>query len=119
MAEKNEFLSDEELQGLFDQIAPEVPAASDELMARILTDAENFRPVPGASVTEVESGSFWNALFGALGGWKGAGGLVTAGLIGLWVGVSPPTALETTTSDILNALNPDLTGGWADYSDIL
>ena len=36
----------------------------------------------------------WARLRGFLGGWSGIGGLVTAGAVGLWLGLTPPQMLQ-------------------------
>ena len=56
---------------------------------------------------------------GLIGGWKGAGGLLTAGIVGLWIGISPPTSLEYTTGDLWDVISPDVTDGWSDVGDLL
>ncbi len=118
MADTNDILGDEELDRMLGQLSSEVPAPSDALMSRILADAEELRPVPGSMVAREPEG-FLGSFLALLGGWKGASGLMTAGIVGLWVGISPPTMLETTTSELWEILNPDLTGGWSDYRDFL
>lgn len=70
-----------------------VPMPSDALLARVLDDAEQvqagFVPVRPAS----RRASFWAQISAALGGWQGMAGLATAGIAGLWLGISPPEAL--------------------------
>ena len=99
-------------------LGDEAPAPSDDLMSRILADAEDLRIVPGAAINQAPEG-FIESILSLLGGWKGAGGLVTAGFIGVWIGVSPPTTLEATTSDLWQIVSPDLTADWSQYDDFL
>ena len=118
MTKKNDFLSDQELDAMLGELSQETPMPSDDLMARVLADAEDLRIVPG-SVNPQANDGFIETILSFLGGWKGAGGLVTAGVIGIWIGVSPPTSLETTTTAIWDVVSPDLTIGWSDYDDFL
>lgn len=66
---------------------------SDDLMARVLADAEALQPqpepMPRLSVSP--QASFWSVLLSALGGWRGAGGLAFATMAGLWVGINATT----------------------------
>ena len=101
------------------KLGADTPAPSEDLMARVLEDAEAYRPVPGALVQVAQSQPFWASLLGQIGGWAGAGGLVTAGIIGLWVGVSPPSMLETTANGLWDVISPDVTGGWSEFDDLL
>ncbi len=118
MTDKNDFLSDRDLEAMLGKLEHNVPAPSDDLMARILADAEDLRVVPGAQVAPAPEGII-DTILSILGGWKGAGGLVTAGVIGIWIGVSPPSSIETTTADLWDLVSPDLTGGWSEFDDIL
>ena len=118
MADNNDILNDKELDSLLSTLGQEVPAPSDYLMARVLADAEAHRPVPGATVGSGATGGLLDGLLTWFGGWKGAGGLVTAGLIGLWIGISPPTALEASTTDLLDQISPDVSI-FSDYGELL
>ena len=118
MTDKDDFLGDQELERILAQLGQDAPEPTDDLMARILADAEESRVVPGARIDSVQDGLI-DTIMSLLGGWKGAGGLVTAGLFGIWIGVSPPTLLETTTTDLWDIFSPDLTAGWSDYDDFL
>lgn len=78
----------------------EAPVSSD-LIARVLIDAE--RPA-----------SMWQALLGVIGGWPAMGGLVAAGVVGLWMGIAPPASLTTLTADLIGQdIEVDL---WAETS---
>lgn len=117
MADQNDFMDDQELDQILAQMAKESPAPSDDLMARVLADAEELRPVPGARIESRDS--FLGSILSVLGGWAGAGGLVTAGVVGLWIGISPPTALDTATTTLWDSFSSDVTVGWADTGDLL
>ena len=65
--------------------------APEALMARVLADADRERPPLRAAAPR--PGRLAAAL-AALGGWPALGGLATAGVAGLWLGLSPPAAVE-------------------------
>ena len=118
MAENDREFDDLELNRLLDGLAEQSAHPSDELLARVLADGLAEQPVAHA---QVNSGSgIFGSFFSPIGGWAGAGGLLTAGLVGVWIGVSPPVALETGTTTILEALgSSDFTGGWTEIDGIL
>ena len=118
MASKTPEISDADLDALMDAMAAEQVVVPERLMARVAQDALDHRPVPVPSGFK-RPGKVQSFLDTLLGGWAGAGGLVTAGLIGLWVGVNPPSALEDTTGEIWDVLQADVTGGWSDFGDTL
>jgi hypothetical protein len=62
------------------------PEVSDGLMARILADADSVRTA--GHVTQPTQLS-WRDWISALGGWPAMGGLVAAGVAGLWIGAAP------------------------------
>ena len=71
---------DFDLEAAFDAARAAPPQMPDALMARIVADAEGYQPqVP-----------LWRRLMAAVGGPAGLGGLVTATVVGFWLGVSPP-----------------------------
>ncbi|MBT8155971.1 hypothetical protein KMP13_19315 [Epibacterium ulvae] len=85
-----------ELDALFQTARADQPELSDGLMAAILDDAarvqDTFRPASMGSAA-LNQPSIWSRFFATLGGGLGVGGLVTAGLAGIWVGVAPPSFL--------------------------
>jgi hypothetical protein len=115
MTDDSRSLSDADLDRMLAGMARGVPEPSEALMARVLSDAMDARPAPGGS----RQAGVLATILSAIGGWKGAGGLVTAGLVGLWVGIAPPSALSSEAQTLWNAVSPDVTGGWADYGDSL
>lgn len=85
MTDQTPQTQDAALEDLFQQTRatpPEVPAA---LMTKVLADAERLQPV--------RKGRIWHVLWQAWGGAAGAGGLITATLVGVWLGVAPPAAM--------------------------
>lgn len=101
---------DTELDRLFDLaqgIAPPLPEA---LAARILADAETAGPMPSTSPAVSPGG--WRALVMAIGGWPAMGGLALATVVGVAIGINPPSGLSTFTSGLLGEtlelqLSPD------------
>ncbi len=94
MAEQDKALK--ELDALFQTARTDQPDLSDGLMAAILDDAtrvqDTFRPT-GMEGAALRQPSLWSRFFATLGGGFGVGGLVTAGLAGIWIGVAPPSFL--------------------------
>jgi len=83
------------------------PTPSSDLLARVLSDAEAVQA--GQVQTRMAStprGTPLAQLFRALGGWPAMGGLTTAAVAGLWIGISPPAALQEMTDGYLG---PDTT----------
>ena len=116
MAEKNN-ISDEDLERLLGQIGAQVPTPSDGLMARVLDDAEAHRPVPGQLLEQGDKSVVATNL-GLIGGWKGASGLVTAGLVGVWIGISPPAALSETQTSLLDVFAVEATDEFLDLDAV-
>lgn len=88
-------ITDRELDALFDvaRAGRDAPQPTPDFMARVLADAlaEQARftaPVGPARVPR------WRQFLAAIGGWPAMGGLVTAAVAGLWLGISPPAALS-------------------------
>lgn len=77
---------DTELEQFFAAARAETPALPKALEARILEDAAMQMP---RSRTARGFGMLWELLGGAI----GAGGLVTATAVGVWLGLAPPAAL--------------------------
>lgn len=66
------------------------PDMSDDLRSRMLADAAR---VQTGWRSRVQRRSWRASLGEILGGWPAMGGLVAAGLTGIWLGVSPPALL--------------------------
>ncbi|WP_245820547.1 UPF0449 family protein [Flavimaricola marinus] len=85
------------------------PVPSDDLMARILADAEASRPVPAAPPEAPRLG--WRNWLATLGGWPVLGGMAMAGVAGLWLGVAPPAAVDQMVAEMLGeTVSVDLLG---------
>lgn len=99
----DENVNDTELEALFQQARATAPQMPDGLLARVLSDAETMQPAP------LRRG--WQAVFSALGGLPGMGGLITASCLGFWLGVAPPTGLPDLAGTVLgieNTLEADI-----------
>ena len=73
----------------FFEAARNAPAhPSDDLMARVAADAAREAPRP-AQPARVRPG-----IFETLGGWPALGGLVTATVAGVWIGVANPLGVD-------------------------
>ncbi len=62
----------------------------DDLAARIVADAAAQMPRRAARPAP----RFGAVLLAALGGWAAVGGLAAATVAGIWIGVSPPAAVD-------------------------
>lgn len=107
---------EERLEALFAAARANPPAPSEALMARVLADAEVERPrdrraLPAARRALAPRRAGW---LGALGGWRGLGGLVTATVAGLWVGYANIPAPATIGDGVVG----DLVGGGADPAQV-
>lgn len=68
-------------------------------MARVMADAA--RAMPRQAVPAAPQPGRFASWLQALGGWPTMGGLVAAGVAGLWIGVAPPASLENLAADML------------------
>ena len=76
------------------------PVPPDDLMVRILANAEEVaalreRPLPIAPTRPV-----WRDWLMTLGGWPAVGGRVASTLAGLWIGVAQPAALSDLAASV-------------------
>ena len=67
---------------------------SDALLDRVVADAGL---VPRPPVRE----TLWQSFVASVGGWPAMGGVLTAGLAGIWVGFMPPTQVDTVAANLL------------------
>ena len=104
-----------DLDGLFAAARAQVPGPSDDLMARVLADAQAEQAtlaVTAARPTVRPAGRF-EQMFRVLGGWPAMGGLATASVVGLWLGINPPVPLQAVSGGYLS---PDVTAFMIDTS---
>ena len=101
-APKDASLAEAELEAAFAVLRMAAPQPSAALTERLLADAFDQQPRPVPPVPQPDragrsSGGFWARGLAAVGGWGAVGGLTTAGLIGVWIGFSPPQGLAGLT----------------------
>ncbi|WP_147106537.1 hypothetical protein [Tateyamaria sp. syn59] len=90
---------------LDDLAAAPVPDPSDDLMVRVMADAQAHLPAPGG--TRVAT-PWWRQIVQGIGGWGAVGGLVAATVTGFVIGLG---ALESTGMDAIWTL------GYGEYYD--
>lgn len=83
------------LDDIFAQVRAVAPTPSDDLVARVLADAETADQKVAAPAPRP---GFFAGLLEAVGGWPSVGGLVAATAAGIWVGVAPPASVEDFTA---------------------
>ncbi|MFD1911517.1 dihydroorotate dehydrogenase [Halodurantibacterium flavum] len=99
MTERNDLPSGAEredatsLDPFFAAMKTRTPAPGEDLMARILADADRLQPAPPAFAPRRSLRPRWREALSAFGGWQAVTGLVTATVAGLWLGLSPPAAV--------------------------
>lgn len=87
------------LDAFFSAARSTAPAASAGLLERITQDAlaEQRR-----TASLIASGPGWlSQIWQGLGGWPALGGLTTATLAGVWIGVNPPSTVAFVTETYL------------------
>ena len=77
------------LEGFFDAARATAPQPSEDLMARVLADANALQP-QAAPLASVVKRPGW---LSALGGWPALAGLATATVAGVVIGVTDPTSV--------------------------
>lgn len=88
-------------------------APSDDLMARLLSDAANEMPRRMGEVSGAADGQGLVArILAGLGGWAAVSGLAAATVAGVWIGVAPPDAIDAVLSggEVSVSILPDLGG---------
>lgn len=97
------FDADLELDALFAQARGRTADPSPDFMERVLRDALAAQPTPGPVAVPMKRPSKLRQFLSAVGGWPAVAGLATAGVAGLWIGISPPAAVATTAETFLGA----------------
>lgn len=95
---------DDGLEDFFEAARRMAPSPSDALMARVLADALAAQPVaaPRPVPRPVPRPGAWAQLREALGGWPALGGLATAGVMGLAIGIAAPADLVDLATAVLD-----------------
>lgn len=96
---------DDDLDDLLADLRARGPAASGNLMARVLADAAALQPKPAAPAPRARGG-LWASLAAVFGGAGALAGLAAAAVAGLAIGLAAPTPAD--------ALTAALWGGGAD-----
>lgn len=103
---------DEFLDDIFGTAKARSAVVPDDLMARVMADAQGALAKPDGAPKQ----SLFAGFFDIIGGWPSVGGLAMAGVAGLWFGVSPPAALSTWTAELIGApVSVDLFGDTTAY----
>lgn len=88
----------DEIDTLLAQARRTQAPVDDALMARVLADAARLQP----EAQQMPRQSGWRSwVRDLIGGWPAMGGVVAAGLTGVWVGVAPPAGIEEFTATFL------------------
>ena len=91
MTDQNDF----DLGPFFDAAKARHSAPEADVMARVLADGLAVQAQRSSEVKRPGPKRSWvGAMVAGLGGWPTLGGLVTAGVCGVWVGLYPPSALD-------------------------
>lgn len=88
------------LDDLFAQARSQDATPAPDFMERVLQDALQAQAAAAAAPRRPRA-SWFRQFSAAVGGWPAMAGLATAGVAGLWIGVNPPSAIETTTENLL------------------
>jgi hypothetical protein len=70
---------------------------SPDLLARVLSEAEDLQIADPAPVMPLQRRSLWAAVLAAVGGWRALSGVAMAGVAGVWIGVASGTSLMQDT----------------------
>jgi len=99
MVDRERF-DEDTLNALLAQAARDGPEPSIGLLTRIMADADTVaaetEQAPRAA-PKVQVIARWRLVLAAIGGWPALAGLATAAVAGLWLGVAPPSGLQSMT----------------------
>lgn len=94
---------DDELELFFDVARAETPVPSQDVLARILADADKMMPVAPVQAPARAPG-LWAGLLAAVGGWPAVAGMATATVAGVWIGFAQPDGV----GDLATGILPDM-----------
>lgn len=89
------------MEALFSAARREAPMPTVDLVARMLKDAQTAQPAAPVLAAPEEPQGLWSLVVQAIGGWPSVAGLATATVAGIWIGVSPPAAVDALAYDYL------------------
>ncbi len=100
------------LEAHFRALREDVPTPDDALMARILADADAVQADRDAMTAPAlpqaaKPDTLITQIIKTIGGWPGLAGLATAGIAGVWIGVSAPATLMQTSELLLLGAGDD------------
>jgi len=103
------------LETFFDAARRTTPVPSEDMLARVLADAERVRTVaPPRGPRQVRP----TRIRDLLGGWPAMAGLAAATLAGLWIGAGLPEAVPGVTEAVyLVDITPEMAFGLAGEND--
>lgn len=106
MTQRDDLLSDADLDSLFAEAQSETVQPSNDFMARVLADADATQQALGAGIPAWAAAkdapvrrSWFAQLLEGIGGWRGGAGLATATVMGLGIGLGAPTTVSQFTTD--------------------
>ena len=84
---------DDDLEEYFAAARKSDPIPGDDLMQRVMADAAGLQTVTQLPPRATRD-PWWTRAIETIGGWPAMGGVMAAGVAGLWVGVAPPAGVE-------------------------
>ena len=93
--------NDDMIDALFAQARDQMVRPSDDLMARVLADADAVADARLQPAASPQRPGLWAQLMDAIGGWPSLGGLAAATVAGIWVGIAPPDAVAEMTASLM------------------
>lgn len=87
------------LDDLFARTRGIEPVPSNDLMARVIADADAVQPAQ--ALAPAAGAGLWARMLDAIGGWPAVSGLAAATVAGIWVGVAPPSGVEDLTAAMI------------------
>ena len=91
---------DVDLDSLFAEAREGRALPGDDLVARILADADAVAAERETPVRDVGPPAGWRDWMRTLGGWPAVGGLLASTVAGLWIGVAQPAALSDLAASV-------------------
>lgn len=108
---------DFDLEGYFAEARGNRDALPEALAARMRADALAAQEI--LSAPNRHRPGFWAQFAGALGGWRGIGGLATACAAGIWIGYAPPGIVPDPVNLVLNQIDETDPFDTVGFSDII
>ena len=115
--------NDDFLEDLFARAQKTDATPQDDLVARVLADADAVQTGLRSQPSRPASPGLWVRMLDVLGGWPAVSGLAAATVAGVWIGVAPPAPVADVTAAFLGAtvavpLVPDDLGlTWGAFAD--